>query len=321
MWGRWTRNLRNWASEDRAARTRARPRLGLALGGGFARSLAHVGVLQVLQENRIPIHAIAGISSGSIVASLWASGTPLEEIITNGACTTFRSYAQWTLSRLGLASNQRMDPWLRRLLHSSRFEEMRIPLAVVATDLSTGEPVVFQGRGDVIGPVRASCAYPGLFLPVQLEGRWLVDGGISVSIPVDATVVLGATHVIAVSLPVLGSDGVRPTNMFQVVSRCLAIAQERMVTTWRARADVVVEPRVQAFGWDEFARVKELLEAGRMAATAALPRIEALLAGAPPPSPAVPRQEEIVQRLRQRRMRKDAVAQDRIGQPADHGHL
>jgi NTE family protein len=283
MWRHWTKAIRDWArgpDQDRP------PRIGLALGGGFSRSLAHVGILQVLEENHIPIFAIAGISSGSIIASLYASGTPLEEIISAGAATTFKTYAKWTLSRLGLASSERMDPWLRKVLRHTRFEEMRTPLAIVATDLVTGAPVVFKERGDIIAPIRASCAYPGLFLPVEIHGRHLVDGGISVSVPVEAVRDLGATHVIAVYLHSVAVDGVRPANMLQVVSQCFSILQDRVAADWRHDAQLVLEPPVAGFSWNAFERTAELVRTGRECALQALPAIQGWLQMQPSPAPA-----------------------------------
>lgn len=274
MWRRWAKVVRDWAYQNPSEG----PRIGLALGGGFSRCLAHVGVLQVFEEHHIPLSAIAGISSGAIIASTYASGTPLEETVCAGACTTFSSYARWTLSRLGLATSERMEPWLRKRLRHTRFEEMQVPLAVVATDLLTGVPVAFKDRGDIIAPVRASCAYPGLFLPVEIDGRWLVDGAISTSLPVQAVKDLGATHVVAVYLHTVNGEGlppaVRPTNMLQVVSQCFAIMQDRRVSDLRREAHLVIEPKVAAFAWNDFERVHELVQAGREAALEALPVIQ-----------------------------------------------
>ncbi|HZS50349.1 MAG TPA: patatin-like phospholipase family protein [Bryobacterales bacterium] len=276
MWKRWTKAIRDWAHEG-TPRPQTPPRIGLALGGGFSRSLAHVGVLQVFEQHQIPIHAIAGISSGSIIAAAYASGTPLAEIISKGAVTTFSSYARWTLSRLGLASSERMQLWLRTILRHTNFEEMQTPLAVVATDLITGAPVVFRDRGDIIAPVRASCSYPGLFLPLQLNGRWLVDGAVSTTVPVQAVRDLGATHVVAVYLHSITVDGFRPANIFQVVSQCFSILQDRIAADERARAELLLEPKVASFAWNDFERADELVEAGRQSALEALPIIEGWL--------------------------------------------
>lgn len=282
MWRNLTKLIRDWAYQGRPVRPLAgpgEPRIGLALAGGFARSLAHVGVLEVLEQNRIPIHCVAGMSSGAIIAGAYASGTPLEEIISIGACTSFSSYARWTVSKLGLASNERMALYLRRALRSSRFEDMRIPLAVVATDLLTGKPVVFKDYGDIIGPVRASCAYPGLFLPVEIEGRWLVDGAIATSVPVQAALEMGATHVLSVYLHSVALESVRPSNMLQVVSQCFSILQDRIDLDGRLDTQMVLEPKVASFAWNAFEQVAELVEAGRQAAREALPRIQGWLAG------------------------------------------
>ena len=176
MWS-LTQTVRNWAYRGRPAATPVR--IGVALGGGFARVMTHVGVLQVLEENQIPICGIAGISSGAIIAATYAAGSTTAEIQSTGMLTSFSSYARWTLSKLGLAVNDRMTTYLQKILLHRRFETMQIPLAVVATDLATGAPAVFQGTGDVIDPIRASCAYPGLFLPVEIGGRYrrlCVDG-------------------------------------------------------------------------------------------------------------------------------------------------
>ncbi len=269
-----------WRVQQRAAEAQtARPevRIGVALGGGFARVMTHVGVLQALEEHHIPVHAIAGISSGAIIAAAYAAGSTIEDMKSKGAMTTFSSYARWTVSKLGLATNERMTTYLNRILRETRFERMRIPLAVVATDLVTGVPVVFQGKGDVVDPIRASCAYPGFFLPVRIGEQWLVDGGISVNVPVEATAALGATHVVAVYLRTALQENGHPANIFQLVSRCFAIMQDRLSMEWRAAPHLVVQPDVRDFAWDDFDRVPEMVEAGRAAALAAIPQIRAWL--------------------------------------------
>lgn len=276
MWRRWRQSVREWAYRGRRA---AGPvRIGVALGGGFARVMTHVGVLQVLEENHIPVYAITGISSGAIIAATYAAGSTVEEIKSTGAVTTFSSYARWTLSKLGLAVNDRMTTYLRKILLHRRFEEMRMPLGVAATDLTTGRPVLFHGSGDVIDPIRATCAYPGLFLPVKIGGRWLVDGGISLNVPVEAAAELGATHVLAVYLRTAPDGDGPPGNIFQLVSRCFTIMQDRLGMDWEHIPHLVLEPDVASFAWDAFDRVPEMVEAGRQATLAALPQIRGWLA-------------------------------------------
>src|SRR5271170_4681543 len=142
-----------------------RPGLGLALGGGFARGMAHLGVLQVLEQNRIPISCISGTSVGSILGAAYASGVPLARIIATCRTLRFRDLARWRVSRLGLASNQRLGGLIERVFEARQFEDLRIPMAVVATDLASGDPVVFT-QGNLVDAIRASCAFPGLFQPV-----------------------------------------------------------------------------------------------------------------------------------------------------------
>ncbi|MGH9452969.1 MAG: patatin-like phospholipase family protein, partial [Terriglobia bacterium] len=160
-------------------------RIGLALGGGFARGLAHIGVLKVLVENHIPIHAIAGTSVGSIVGAAFASGATPEEMREKARDIRWRSFARWTIHRLGMAKTDRMDEMLLQLFHTLRFEDLAIPLHILATDLVTGEPVIFT-NGDLIPAVRGSCSFPGLFVPVEYQGHMLVDGALISSVPAAA---------------------------------------------------------------------------------------------------------------------------------------
>ena len=152
-----------------------RPRVGLALGGGFARGVAHVGVLKVLVENGIPIAALAGTSAGSVAAAAFASGCSIEEMIAAARALRWNRFARWTIPRLGFATNERMASLLSGMLRCRTFEQLKIPLAVVAADITTGEATTFR-EGNLILPVRASCCFPGLFTPVEHRGRLLVMG-------------------------------------------------------------------------------------------------------------------------------------------------
>jgi NTE family protein len=250
--------------------------VGLALGGGFARGFAHLGVLQVLEENHIPVSHIAGTSVGSILGAAYASGAPLARIIETCRTLRFRDIARWRVSRLGLASNQRLENLIERVFDSRQFEDLRIPLAVVATDLSSGEPVVFT-QGNLVDAIRASCAFPGLFEPVEIGTRCLADGGLVAPVPTRAARELGAATVIGVSVGI--QDGYRsaPTNIFQVVSRAVSAAQKHQLEVWERHADLVLRPDVQSMAWDDFHRAEDAIEAGAVAARRALPRIEKLL--------------------------------------------
>ena len=248
-------------------------RIGLALGGGFARGIAHAGVLRVFEQHRIPIHCITGISAGSIVAAAFASGATSEEIARAGCSMRFRDVGRWSLGRLGLVGSDCMRRFLERLLKAYRFEEMRIPLGVMATNLSTGNPVAFSGNGSVFDPIRASCSYPGLFQPVRHRGQLLVDGAMSVEIPAVLARQLGATHVISIYLPPPGPE-VEPRNVFQVVNRCFQILQQRSEDRWRRETDLVIAPDVRAMDWNAFGQGPRLIEAGEAAARAVLPEIQ-----------------------------------------------
>jgi NTE family protein len=252
------------------------PRIGLALGGGFARGIAHAGVLEILDRHRIPIHCITGVSAGSIVAAAYASGATPAEIARAGCSMRFGDIARWSLCRMGFVVSERMQRFLEKLLKVYRFEQMRIPLGVLATDLSTGEPRQFQGYGDVFLPIRASCSYPGLFSPVRLEDRLLVDGAMSAEVPVLLARQLGATHVISVHLPAQSAD-VQPSNMFQVVNRCFQILQTRTEDSWREQSDLVITPDVRKMQWDAFSSGPAMIESGRQAAQTAIPVIQSWL--------------------------------------------
>jgi len=256
------------------------PRIGLALGGGFARGIAHIGVLRIFERHGIPIHCVTGVSAGSIVAAAYASGAHPDEIASAAYSMRFGDVARWSLSRTGFVVSKRMTPFLQRLLKHHRFEEMPIPLGVVATDLCTGEPVSFRDIGDVFLPIRASCSYPGLFQPVRSGGRVLVDGAMGIGIPTLLARELGATHIISVHLPA-PPCGRPPADVFQVIRRCFQIMQTRTEDGWRQASDLVITPDLRDIAWDGFECGPELVSAGEAAALAVLPKIESWFSGVP----------------------------------------
>jgi NTE family protein len=253
-----------------------RPGIGLALGGGFARGFAHLGVLQVLEQNHIPIACIAGTSVGSILGAAYASGAPLARIIATCRTLRFRDIGSWRVSRLGLASNHRLGDLVERVFDSKQFDDLRIPLAVVATDLNTGEPVVLT-HGNLVDAIRASCAFPGLFEPVKIGTRCLADGGLVAPVPTRAAREMGAEFVLGVSVGIQDGDRGSPSNIFQVVTRAVSAAQKHKLEVWERYADLVLRPDVQSFAWDAFDRADEAIEAGAAVAWRALPRIQKYL--------------------------------------------
>jgi NTE family protein len=274
------KQIREFAYSPRPEKPFQRPKIGLALGGGFARGIAHVGVLRVFEENKIPIDYIGGTSVGALIAAAYAGGSTLEEMEQVGLGTRFKDFAEWTISWKGLASDTRLQRYLRRLTPVRHFEDLRTPLVIVATDLTTAEPACFTS-GEIGTALCASCAYPGLFRPVEQDGRLLVDGFLSAPVPVEAVRKMGADFVIGVNLGGI-VPGERATNLFEIISRSFSILMFAAEAAWRPQADVVIEPEVVEFRWDDFARTPELIAAGERATRQVLPRI---LEALQPPKP------------------------------------
>lgn len=266
-----------------------RPSIGLALGGGFARGIAHIGVLRVFEENEIPIDFLAGTSVGALVGAGYASGTSLDELERIGALTHFRDFGRWTISKFGMATNERLEDYLHRVSMARTFEELNIPFAIVATDIQRGESVYFT-KGDLGPPLRASCAFPGLFIPVEYERRLLVDGFLTEVVPTEALRRMGADVVIAVHLDP-GQLEERPRNTIEIIGRSFSIIQEQSQPRWNRYADIIIKPEVRNILWDDFKKTPELVAAGAEAARAALPEIKAILQR---PAPAWRRSRETV---------------------------
>jgi NTE family protein len=250
-----------------------RPRIGIALGGGFARGVCHVGVLKVLEEEGIPIDFVAGTSVGSIIGAAYCSGVSPKELEEIASLVRFKDFARWTLSRYGFCSNDRMDRFLAKVVQVKRFEELKKPLAVAATDFATGDPVTFTS-GSLVDAVRASCAYPGMFLPVELNGRLLVDGMLGHAVPTQPLRDMGADRVIGVYLSAHWVRLNGPRHLFDVIGQCFSIAQAKMSESWKRHADTVIEPDVDGFAYDCFERAPELIKAGEVAIRAVLPEIK-----------------------------------------------
>ncbi|HEY7405967.1 MAG TPA: patatin-like phospholipase family protein [Candidatus Angelobacter sp.] len=287
------RELSRHTAPDAPAEPPKPPKLGIALGGGFARGLAHIGILKVLEEEKIPIDFIAGTSVGSVIGAAYASGICAKELEEVASLVRFKDFSRWTFSRFGLFSNDKMSIFLRKVLRCKTFEELRIPLAVAATDIITGEPAVFT-KGDLIEPVRASCAYPGIFQPVRIGGQVLVDGLLSHSVPADPLRQMGAERVISVYLAAHWVKPGGPRHVFDVIGQCFSIAQSRMCGPWQAASDVVLTPEIGEFAYDDFVRAPDLVRTGEIAARAAMPQIRQWFPVSEPGSALAPDQASIL---------------------------
>jgi NTE family protein len=260
------------------ANNNQRPRVGLALSGGVARGNAHIGVLRVLEENNIPVDYIAGTSAGALVAGGYAAGLSINELADIAHSLRWRDVGRVTLSRLGIQSNARMEEFARARLPVNRFEETRIPLAIVAADLHSGSAVMMT-EGDIAFAIRASSALPGWYVPVTDEhGRQLVDGGLVANIPTAAVRSLGADIVIAVDV---NSEGARflstPHSIIGVIIQSIMVVQRTAALHQLHDADVVIRPRTGHIRWDEMGRADELIRLGEQAARSTIERIKHLL--------------------------------------------
>jgi|NGEPerStandDraft_6_1074524.scaffolds.fasta_scaffold07190_5 NTE family protein len=249
------------------------PKIGIALGGGFARGLAHIGVLRVLTEEGIPIDYVAGTSVGSIIGASYCSGISAREMQEIAGIVRFKDFARWSLNKLGFCTNDRMDNFLCKIVRCKTFEELKTPLAVAATDFITGEAVVFRS-GPIVQAVRASCAYPGMFQPVKVNGRLLVDGMLSHAVPTTPLREMGADRVLAVYLSAHWVNLNGPRHVFDVIGQCFSIAQARMSSIWKRDADLVIEPNVDGFTYDGFERAKDLIVSGENSIREMLPAIK-----------------------------------------------
>lgn len=259
-----------------------RPRIGLALSGGAARGIAHIGVLRALREHNIPIDCVAGTSAGSLVGGALASGMSFPEIEDLGRTLRWRDIGRMTVSRLGIQSNERMEHYLRARLPVTRFEDLPIPFAAVATDLHTGTAVIMRDEGDVPFALRASCAIPGWYVPVTDEhGRQLVDGGLVAVVPSAAARGLGADLVFAVDVNAEGAMFMGPPqSIIGIILQSMIVVQKTATLHQLQQADLVVRPRVGHIRWDETARSEELLTAGYEAGIESMAAIKELIEAA-----------------------------------------
>lgn len=252
------------------------PRVGLALGGGAARGFAHIGVIQVLEENGIKVDLVAGTSAGSLVAALYASGRSGKELVALADAMDEGALTDWTFPMRGLIRGEALARFVRDKTGNRPMEQLPIPLGIVATDLGEGTPVLFR-QGDVGTAVRASSAVPAVFQPVRIGSREYVDGGLVAPVPVRFARQMGADLVIAVDISE-PPDPKGPTDAMRMLLQTFAI-MGRSISQYELRdADVVLSPKLPGFSGADFTVRRRAIQAGRESALALLPVIRQRIA-------------------------------------------
>ena len=252
------------------------PRIGLALGGGAARGFAHIGVIQVLEENGLRPDLVVGTSAGSLVAALYASGKTPTELASLADVMDEASITDWAFPGRGLIRGEALARFVREHTGGRPIEQMKLPLGIVATDLDSGQPILFQ-RGDPGVAVRASSAVPAVFQPVRIGTREYVDGGLVAPVPVRFARQMGAELVIAVDISAV-PDGNATGDVMRMLLQTFAI-MGRSINQYELReADLVLRPRLTGVSGADFAARKRSILAGREAASAMLAELRGKIA-------------------------------------------
>lgn len=254
------------------------PRIGLALGGGAARGFAHIGVIQVLEEAGIRPTLVAGTSAGSLVAAIYASGKTGAQLQHVADTMEEAAIADWTLpifSR-GMLRGEALARYVNTQVGAKLIENMPLPLGIVATDLNSGQSMLFQ-RGDTGTAVRASSSVPGVFQPVKISGREYVDGGLVSPVPVRAARSMGAELVIAVDIS-SPPEGNLAGGTLEILMQTFSIMGKSINSLELKDADVVVRPALLGVSSADFGARKRSIEAGRSAMLSALPQLRAVIA-------------------------------------------
>jgi len=252
------------------------PRIGMALGGGAARGFAHIGVIQVLEEHGIRVDLVAGTSAGSLVAALWAAGRNGTELGALALTMDESALTDWSFPGRGLIRGEALARYVREHTGGRSIEQLPRPLGIVATDLDTGAPILFQ-RGDTGTAVRASSAVPAVFQPVRIGAREYVDGGLVSPVPVRFARQMGAELVIAVDISA-APDGNPTSDAMKMLLQTFAIMGRSINQFELLDADVVVRPLLAGLGGTDFTVRRQVILAGREAALRLLPALQARIA-------------------------------------------
>ena len=266
-------------------------KIGLALGGGAARGLAHIGVLEVLEKEGIPIDMIAGTSAGAAIGALYCQGKDTNSIKKLALDLSWKRLAplvDLALPRTGFIRGRKIKDLLRLVIGGDiKFSDLRIPLACVAADIGTGEEVVIN-HGSVLEGIRASISIPVIFTVVEREGRYLVDGGLVNPVPVSVLKRMGADFIIAVNvIPDIhgrvrragegGMANFKEPNIINIMMQSMYIGTYLLVRFSLEGADIVIEPKMIGIGVGDFHRARECILQGELAAQNSIPEIKRLL--------------------------------------------
>ncbi|SEM43631.1 NTE family protein [Syntrophus gentianae] len=251
-------------------------KIAVVLGAGASRGFAHVGVLKVLESQKIPISLIVGTSAGSFVGSLYASGISAYELQRIALALEKNDLADLTFPDNGFIRGEKLENYVNRMVRQTPIEKLRIPFRAVATNLQTGSEIVF-GSGNTGKAVRASCSIPGIVQPVWISGKPYVDGGVVSPVPVLAAKQAGADVVIAVDISA-GVGGSIPQGILETILQSIDIMYAKIAASQTVYADVIIAPRVSNIGSGDFDKRNEAILEGEKAATLALPRIQQIVA-------------------------------------------
>lgn len=251
-------------------------KIALVLGAGASKGFAHIGVLKVLESNKIPIHLIVGTSMGSVVGCLYAYGYNAFDLQKISFSLEKGDVIDYTFPDNGFIKGEKLESFLNRHLKNTPLEALKIPFCAVAADLRSGNEAVFT-KGNAGAAVRASCAIPGIFRPVKIGDRMYVDGGVVSPVAVEAARRHGADVVIAVDVS-SGAEHGLPQNTIETILQSISIMYARLASVEVAKADVVIRPRVGHIASGDFSKRQEAILEGEKAALDALPQILELIA-------------------------------------------
>lgn len=248
-----------------------KPKIALALGGGAARGFANIGVLKVLEKERIPFDMIVGSSIGALTAAMYSIGVPTYKMEEEALKFSWNKLADFSISKKALIKGKKLEKIVSELTDSKTFSDTQIPIAITTTDIETGEELVHT-KGSLQKLVQASCSWPGIFPPVEVDGRKLVDGGIRNSIPVKVARRLGAKIIIAVDVGFCVKVQ-KVDNLFQMLIQSIQILGEELDTYQSMQADIVIKPKLHNIDQFAFDKAKEAIRDGEDATRQVIPAI------------------------------------------------